>query len=107
MGLREVRIMSDMRRVHVVFVGQVQGVGFRWTAQATAHEVNVTGWVINERDGSVTMEVQGTDRQISEFFGRFDQAYARYRIRYEIYDKYDIAVDPEEADFVVRFVGRS
>ncbi|MBQ9004744.1 MAG: acylphosphatase [Atopobiaceae bacterium] len=98
--------MSELRRVHVVFVGQVQGVGFRWTAQATARDVGATGWVINERDGSVTMEVQGTDTQISEFFGKFDRSYARYRIQYEIYDKYDMAIDPEETEFVVRFVGR-
>jgi acylphosphatase len=64
------------------------------------------GWVRNEWDGSVTMEVQGTDKQIAEFFGRFDQSYARYRIRYEIFDKYDIAVEPDETEFVVRFVSR-
>ena len=98
--------MSDMRRVHVVYVGQVQGVGFRWTAQATARDAGVTGWVRNERDGSVIMELQGTDLQISEFFGRFDQSYARYRIRYEIFDKYDMALDPDETEFIVRFVGR-
>lgn len=95
-----------MRRIHVVFIGQVQGVGFRWTAQATARDVGATGWVMNERDGSVTMELQGTDQQISEFFGRFDRSYARYPIRYTIDDKYDIAVKPDETDFTVRFVGR-
>lgn len=91
-----------LRRLHLVFRGQVQGVGFRWTSQIKARKVGCTGWVHNERDGSVTMELQGTDDQIARYFGEFGRAYTRYPIDYVIDDKTDIPVVDGEADFVVR-----
>lgn len=94
---------GELRRLHLRYVGQVQGVGFRWTAQHVARDLGLTGWVYNEFDGSVTMELQGTDGQISEFFGAFDRQFRRYPIRYTIDDKEDIAPDPAETDFSVRF----
>jgi len=97
----------DTRRVRMVFRGQVQGVGFRWTAQRVAHEVGLTGWVRNEHDGSVTMEAQGTDEMISEFFGLFNRSYARYPINYVIDDKEDLPIDPTDVDFEVRFSSSS
>ena len=39
--------------------GQVQGVGFRYRARYAAQSLALTGWVQNEDDGSVTLEVQG------------------------------------------------
>src|SRR3712207_4878468 len=47
-----------IRRLHLVFVGEVQGVGFRWTARHAADACGCTGWVRNESDGSVTLELQ-------------------------------------------------
>ena len=44
-----------MIRKHIVFTGQVQGVGFRWRARQAANLYGCTGWCRNERDGSVTM----------------------------------------------------
>ena len=46
------------------FYGTVQGVGFRWRARSAAQAVGATGWVRNEYDGSVTMELQGTQSQL-------------------------------------------
>ena len=48
-----------MERQSVRFVGFVQGRGFRWACWNCAKKAGVTGWVRNERDGSVTAEVQG------------------------------------------------
>lgn len=48
-----------MERVRVRFEGRVQGVGFRATTHGLARARPVTGWVRNEPDGSVLMEVQG------------------------------------------------
>lgn len=53
-----------MLRQHVVFKGWVQGVGFRYRARHAAELYGVTGWVRNEPDGSVSMEIQGTQEQI-------------------------------------------
>ena len=55
-----------MIRQHIVFHGWVQGVGFRYRAIHAAALYGATGWVRNEDDGTVTMEIQGTDDQISD-----------------------------------------
>ena len=55
-----------MLRQHIVFTGWVQGVGFRYRAKYAASYYGVTGWVRNEMDGSVTMELQGTAVQINQ-----------------------------------------
>ena len=48
-----------MIRRHITFTGCVQGVGFRYRARHAASLFGCTGWVRNEWDGSVTMEIQG------------------------------------------------
>ena len=48
-----------MIRRHISFTGWVQGVGFRYRARHAASLYGCTGWVRNEWDGSVTMEIQG------------------------------------------------
>ena len=53
-----------MVRKHIVFYGSVQGVGFRWRAKSAAEYYSCTGWVRNEWDGSVSMEIQGTEEAI-------------------------------------------
>ncbi len=53
-----------MVRKHIVFYGSVQGVGFRWRAKNAAEHFSCTGWVRNEWDGSVSMEIQGTEEAI-------------------------------------------
>ena len=40
--------------------GDVQGVGFRYSMQAEAERLGVTGWVRNRRDGTVDAAVEGT-----------------------------------------------
>lgn len=92
---------GDLRRLSMRFVGQVQGVGFRWTAMRAAHDAGCTGWVRNEYDGSVSMELQGTNEQIAAYFGNFQQAYRRYPISYTIDQKDEMPVVAGEEDFVV------
>ncbi len=53
-----------MVRKHIIFYGSVQGVGFRWRAKNAAEHYSCTGWVRNEWDGSVSMEIQGTEEAI-------------------------------------------
>ncbi len=53
-----------MLRQRIVFYGWVQGVGFRYRAIHAAGHYGVTGWVRNDPDGSVTMEIQGMQEQI-------------------------------------------
>ena len=53
-----------MIRKHIVFYGSVQGVGFRYRARHAADRHGCTGWVRNEWNGSVTMEIQGEEPDI-------------------------------------------
>jgi acylphosphatase len=48
-----------MIRKRVRYTGRVQGVGFRAAARGVARLHPVTGWVRNEPDGTVLLEVQG------------------------------------------------
>lgn len=94
----------QVRRLKLRFTGQVQGVGFRWTARHVANELGLTGWVRNEPDGSVSMELQGRSADLAVFFTRFDREYANYPIRYIIDEKDDIVPhDGESGPFMVRF----
>ena len=43
-------------RIHYIFHGTVQGVGFRYKACYSAKNRGVTGWVRNCSDGTVEME---------------------------------------------------
>ena len=91
-----------MRRLHIRFAGQCQGVGFRWTSKRIADELGLTGWVRNEWDGSVTMELQGPGEQISQFFGQLQAFYKRMWVSYRIDECDDIPVVAEGAGFPVR-----
>ena len=67
---------EEITRRHIIFYGRVQGVGFRYTAYYSATELGLTGWVKNEWDGTVEMEVQGSGPQIDRLLamlngGRF------------------------------------
>ena len=61
------------KREHIVFYGDVQGVGFRWKACQLAEQYDLTGWVRNEYDGSVTMEVQGENMALFVMIDRLKQ----------------------------------
>jgi acylphosphatase len=56
--------MNPLIRKHIIFTGSVQGVGFRYRARHAAELYGCTGWVRNEYDGSVVMEIQGTEEQV-------------------------------------------
>jgi acylphosphatase len=56
--------MADLVRYFGTATGRVQGVGFRMFVQQNAMELGITGWVKNMSDGTVTMELQGTQAAI-------------------------------------------
>ena len=58
--------MTDVKRYKAVLTGRVQGVGLRFFTMENANKLNVTGWVKNMADGTVAMELQGTDSAITE-----------------------------------------
>lgn len=60
-------------RRHYIFYGDVQGVGFRYRAKYAAEQLGLTGWVENEDDGSVEMEIQGKPEVIDGIFPILNQ----------------------------------
>ncbi len=54
-------------RQRIIFQGRVQGVGFRARASSVSHRYPVTGWVRNEPDGTVMLEVQGDEDTLDRF----------------------------------------
>jgi len=47
--------------------GRVQGVGFRYFVQRRAAEFDISGWVMNQSDGSVLVMAQGTPKDMEPF----------------------------------------
>lgn len=86
-------------RQHLKISGQVQGVGFRYRAKYVAANLSVTGWVRNEWDGTVEMEVQGTIDQINRMLALINQG--NY-IHIEDIERREIALEETENGFHVR-----
>ena len=61
-------------RRRVLFSGRVQGVGFRYTAEAVATRFRVTGWVRNLRDGRVELVAEGLPDELDRFVQGVEQA---------------------------------
>jgi len=90
----------DKIRIRAEFYGQVQGVGFRYTARHAAGALGLTGWVRNEYDGSVSAEVQG-DRDVIQEWLRVIQS-GRY-IEISHIDMNEIATIDDERSFRVDY----
>ena len=63
---------------HVVFVGHVQGVGFRYTANDIARRYDVSGYVKNLPDGTVQMLAQGPASEVDRCIADIQDAFAGY-----------------------------
>lgn len=90
--------MSEVRK-HTVFYGRVQGVGFRYTAKYLARSLELTGWVKNDWDGTVTMEVQGREQLINKLLTGLN--HSRF-ISIEWMDTKEIPLE-EERSFDVKY----
>ena len=83
-------------RKHIIFSGHVQGVGFRYRAKKAADLYRCTGWVRNDWNGTVTMEIQGEEEQIDKTIQAIEKG--RF-IRIEGMNTKTIPIDPEERSF--------
>ena len=91
-------MMSEVRK-HIVFHGRVQGVGFRYTAKYLAQSLELTGWVANEYDGTVVMEVPGRETLINKLLVGLNHG---HYITIEWMDTKEIPLEEEEKGFRVR-----
>lgn len=58
---------------HFFVTGRVQGVGFRWSAKATADRLGVRGWVRNRPDGSVEGWAEGETAAVESLVAWLEQ----------------------------------
>ena len=63
---------------HVRYSGQVQGVGFRYTAQSLAARFPVTGYVRNLPDGDVELVAEGEPGAVDEFLAAVARRMGEY-----------------------------
>jgi acylphosphatase len=55
------------RRLHIYYSGRVQGVGFRFTAEAVARRFKVSGFAKNLGDGRVEVVAEGDEARLKGF----------------------------------------
>lgn len=63
------------KRMHVIFQGRVQGVGFRYTALEFAREMGLSGTVQNLSDGSVELFAQGTEDRLKTYLRKLESSF--------------------------------
>jgi len=84
----------------IIFVGRVQGVGFRFTAHNIANRYGLTGWVRNILDGSVEMLAQGPSDDIDDCLRDINDTFADYIRETKIEQ---IPPNPQYKDFKITF----
>ena len=87
-------------RKYIRFYGWVQAVGFRYRALKAAEMYGATGWVRNEYDDSVSMEIQGTESQIDDVIAAIERG---TYIRIERMEVKTLVPYPDERGFCVKY----
>ena len=70
-----------MISLQILFEGNVQGVGFRWSVKRVAKGFDVVGWVRNLPDGRVELQVSGEEPEVRAFIEAIGQSELRAHIR--------------------------
>jgi acylphosphatase len=74
-------------RKHVYYSGDVQGVGFRYTARRLAEGRAVSGFVRNLADGRVELAAEGPEEAVAAFLDAVADAMGRTIVEAEILDE--------------------
>ncbi len=84
----------------IIFIGRVQGVGFRFTARRAASRRQLTGFVRNVPDGTVEMLAQGRPEDVDDCIQDIKEYFAGYLTETRIEE---IPPDPRYTDFKITF----
>jgi len=82
-----------------VVSGQVQGVGFRYSAMAQARRLGLAGWVANLADGAVEGVAAGADESLAQFHAWLQRGPPAARVKGV---EWQAAEAPLEAGFEIR-----
>ncbi len=69
-----------MKTNRILVTGKVQGVYFRASAKQKAINLGLNGYIKNEKDGSVLLEVEGDDEAVGEMVNWCKQGPALARV---------------------------
>jgi len=89
-----------MTAKHIIFIGQVQGVGFRFTAFRIANSYKLTGFVRNAPEGTVEMRAQGSSDNIADCIRDIEDSFTGY-IRETKTE--EVTFNPQYTDFKITF----
>lgn len=89
------------KRVHVLYSGRVQGVGFRVTAEELACRLGVVGWIKNLRDGRVELIAESQETVLKQFLEAIRTSAMKNFIR-QVESSWSDASDTFD-DFTIRY----
>jgi acylphosphatase len=90
----------DQVAKHIIFIGRVQGVGFRFTALRIANRYGLTGFVRNMPDGTVEMLAQGHSDEVAHCLADIDESFTGYIRESKIEE---LTFNPQHTDFKITF----
>ena len=93
---------SDVERIRYRFLGHVQHRGFRFACVVCAERVHMTGWVRNERDGTVTAEIQGPNSSHLDFIKQLSDLVPGFGSTWSIGTERRVDLVDDEQGFGVR-----
>lgn len=70
--------ISVKKKLHVFYSGQVQGVGFRYTAQEIAQQLKIYGWVKNLANQRVELIAEAEELDLNSFLEQISQQFSKY-----------------------------
>lgn len=89
-------------RIRYHFIGHVQHRGFRYACVVCAQKEGMSGWVRNERNGTVTAEAQGTPEAHLAFVRRLTQLVTGFGNTWSVGSEKRVDVVAQETGFSVR-----
>lgn len=82
------------------FEGNVQNIGFRFEVQSHAKPLGITGYAKNNDDGSVTAQLQGSEKNINKVITDLQNI---DRIQIDSMTEKNLPVDYYEKDFYILY----
>lgn len=82
------------------FEGNVQNIGFRFEVQSHSKPLGITGYAKNNDDGSVTAQLQGTEKNINKVIKSLQNI---DRIQIDSMTEKEIPLDYNERDFYIMY----
>ena len=95
------KLSKSLIRFHLIVSGRVQGVGYRYFCDRKAADFGLTGWVRNEPNGTVEIEVQGTQTQVESFIITIQKGPTLGHV--SAVHRNEIPVCPDDSSFIIEY----